>query len=35
MVTKKSRMQNVHGCQEIHEAEKLYYEEEIDNRDGG
>ena len=27
-------MQNVHGCQETNEPERLYYETQKDNRDG-
>jgi hypothetical protein len=27
-------MQNIHGCQETNEPEKLYYEAQKDNGDG-
>jgi hypothetical protein len=30
----KSRMQNVHGCKETYEPEKLYHEEQKNNRVG-
>jgi hypothetical protein len=34
METMKSRMQKVYGCKETYEAEKLYHEEQKNNRGG-